>query len=154
MLGVKVVLQRVSRASVSVSGIAVGSIGPGLCLLVGIGHDDTRSEVEAAVDKITGLRVFADESGLMNKSVADIGGEILLISQFTLLGEVSRGRRPSFSNAGAPELARGLIDLATEGFRSRGIHVETGEFGSKMEVEIVNDGPVTLTIQFRDGKVL
>ncbi len=154
MLGVKVVLQRVSRASVSVAGSEVGSIGPGLCLLVGIGHDDTRSEVEAAVDKITGLRVFADELGLMNKSVVDIGGGILLISQFTLLGEVSRGRRPSFSNAGDPELARGLIDLATEWFRSRGIHVETGEFGAKMEVELVNDGPVTLTIELRDGKVL
>ncbi len=154
MLVVKVVLQRVSRAAVSVAGNVVGSIGPGLCLLVGIGPDDMVADVEAAVDKIAGLRVFSDASGLMNRSVLDTGGGVLVISQFTLLADISRGRRPSFSGAGDPDRARKLVEGMVESFRDRGIDVATGEFGSMMEVDLVNEGPVTLTMDFRDGKIL
>lgn len=151
MLVVKVVLQRVSRAAVSVAGSVVGSIGPGLCLLVGVGPDDTSIDVDSAVDKISGLRIFPDGSGRMNRSLLDTGGAVLVISQFTLFADVSRGRRPSFSGAGSPDRARELIDEMVRAFRSRQIQVATGEFGSKMEVELVNDGPVTLALEFRDG---
>lgn len=151
---VKVVLQRVNRAAVSVAENVVGSIGPGLCLLVGIGPDDTGMDIDTAVDKIAGLRVFADELGLMNRSVLDTGGEVLVISQFTLFADMSRGRRPSFSGAGDPDRARELINEMVGAFRDRGIQVATGEFGSAMEVELVNDGPVTLIMDVRNGKVL
>ncbi len=154
MLVVKVVLQRVSRAAVRVAEKEVGSIGPGLCLLVGIGPDDTGANIAVAVDKIAGLRVFGDTSGQMNRSVVDTGGGVLVISQFTLFADVSRGRRPSFSDAGPPEKARKLIDEMVGGLRDRGIEVATGRFGAKMEVELVNDGPVTLMLEIRDGKVL
>ena len=154
MIFVKVVLQRVSRAAVSVAEKEVGSIGPGLCLLVGIGPDDTVADAAIAVDKISGLRVFPDVSGQMNRSVLDTGGGVLVISQFTLFADVSRGRRPSFSGAGPADTARELIDELVSGFRARGIEVATGEFGAKMNVELVNEGPVTLTLEIRDGKVL
>ncbi|HEY5890793.1 MAG TPA: D-aminoacyl-tRNA deacylase [Acidimicrobiia bacterium] len=150
----KVVLQRVSRAAVTVARKEVGSIGPGLCLLVGVGPDDTGADIAVAVDKIAGLRVFPDTSGQMNRSVVDTGGGVLVISQFTLFADVSRGRRPSFSDAGPPETARELIDEMVGGLRDRGIEVATGRFGAKMEVELVNDGPVTLMLEIRNGKVL
>lgn len=149
----RVVVQRVSRASVSVEGEVVAAIGRGLCLLVGIAAQDGTSEVDAAVDKISGLRVFSDRDGKMNLSLADVEGEILVVSQFTLLGEVSRGRRPSFTAAAPPQDAEPLVTAMAEAFTSRGINTRTGVFGAMMAVELVNDGPVTLALEISDGRV-
>lgn len=147
----RVVLQRVSSASVRVDGVTVGSIGRGLCLLVGISEDDSLEEVQSAVGKISALRVFPDADGRMNLSVAEIEGEVLVVSQFTLYGDVRRGRRPSFTKAAAPELAAPLIDGMVEMFRASGISVAEGVFGAKMQVELVNDGPVTLSLEISGG---
>jgi D-tyrosyl-tRNA(Tyr) deacylase len=125
----------------------VAEIGPGLCLLVGIGEDDDAATVDAAVAKISGLRVFSDAAGKMNLSVVDVEGELLVVSQFTLLGDTNRGRRPSFTTAASPETARPLIDRMAAGFRSAGITTSEGVFGAKMDVELVNDGPVTLLLE-------
>ena len=141
-------LQRVSRASVTVDAAVVAEIGHGLCLLVGIETGDGDEQVEAAVAKLSGLRVFADQDGRMNRSVGDVGGEILVISQFTLLGDATRGRRPSFTAAADPEGAAPLVDRMADGFRAMGIPTSTGVFGAKMTVELVNDGPVTLVLEF------
>jgi D-aminoacyl-tRNA deacylase len=154
MPGVKVVLQRVSEASVAVDGEVVSRIGRGLLLLVGIARGDTSEEIGAAVAKITALRVFGDDAGQMNRSVADVQGEILVVSQFTLLGDARRGRRPSFSDAAPPEVAKPLVDLMVGGFEGQGIPTGTGVFGARMEVGLINEGPVTLTLEFRDGKPL
>lgn len=151
---VRAVIQRVSRAEVRAGESTVGRIGPGLLLLVGVEDGDGLSEVDALVGKVVGLRVFADAQGLMNRSVAEVGGSVLVVSQFTLLGDVRRGRRPSFAAAGHPDHARALLDRVVDGFRSHGITTGTGEFGAKMEVDLVNDGPVTLILEVRDGKVL
>lgn len=150
---VRVVLQRVSRAAVSVDGELVSSIGQGFCLLVGIAPDDGEDEVNAAVDKIVGLRVFADEAGKMNLDIGDVGGEILLVSQFTLLGDVRKGRRPSFTGAGSPDHAEPLLADMAEVFSRVGIETRTGVFGAMMSVDIVNDGPVTLVLEVSDGRV-
>jgi D-aminoacyl-tRNA deacylase len=149
----RVVLQRVSSAAVRVDGLVVSSIGAGLCLLVGIGPDDGRSEVEAAVDKISNLRVFSDDIGKMNLSVGDVGGEILVVSQFTLLGDVRKGRRPSFVAAAPPQQAEPLIEAMADAFGRIGIEARTGVFGASMTVELVNDGPVTLVLDVGDGRV-
>lgn len=151
---VRVILQRVREASVRAGSRPVSSIGRGLLLLVGVAEGDGERDVEVAVDKIAGLRVFADEEGKMNRSVQDVGGEILVVSQFTLLGDVRKGRRPSFTGAAHPEVAAPLIDRMVERFRAAGIPAEQGQFGASMQVELVNDGPVTLVVDVGGGRVL
>jgi len=128
-------------------------IGEGLCLLVGIEAADSEGEVRAAVDKIVGLRVFGDESGKMNLDLGDIGGEVLVVSQFTLFGDVRKGRRPSFTGAGPPDHAEPLIVAMAKAFDDLGIVTMTGVFGAKMTLHIENDGPVTLILEIRDGRV-
>lgn len=142
----RILLQRVSRAQVTVDGQVVGAIGPGLLLLVGIRQGDTLKEVQWLVQKCLGLRIFPDEAGKMDRSVMDIGGAILAVSQFTLYGDASRGRRPDFIQAARPEVAKPLFDAFVEGLRASGVPVGTGVFGAHMDVELVNDGPVTLLI--------
>ena len=145
----RVVLQRVSSASVKIDGVITGEIGPGLVLLLGIAKDDAPEDVEYVVNKCTGLRIFGDDQGKMNRSLHDVGGEVLAISQFTLFGDTRKGRRPSFESAAPPEKAEPLYELAVERLRERGIRVATGRFGAYMEVSLVNDGPVTLTVESR-----
>lgn len=149
----RVVLQRVSTATVRVDGVPLSSIGPGLCLLVGVARGDDGADVEAAVAKLSTLRVFADQLGKMNLSVEDVGGEVMVISQFTLYGDVRRGRRPSFTEAAPPAQAEPLIDQMIAELRRRGLSVAQGSFGAKMEVALVNDGPVTLTLEVSGGVV-
>lgn len=132
----------------------VGSIGVGMVLLVGIGAHDGPGDVEALVGKVSGLRIFPDDDGRMNRSLLDIGGEALVVSQFTLLGDVSRGRRPSFTAAAEPGRAEEAIASVIEGLRMAGITVASGVFGARMEVELVNDGPVTVVLDLMGGKVL
>ncbi|HSR40711.1 MAG TPA: D-aminoacyl-tRNA deacylase [Longimicrobiales bacterium] len=144
----RVVLQRVRRASVRVDGETVGEIGRGHLLLVGIGREDDEDTVEWMADKVVGLRVFADEEGRMNLSLADVGGEVLVVSQFTLYGDTSKGRRPSFLGAADPEVAVPLYEAFIDAVRSRAPGtVASGEFGAMMDVELVNDGPVTLILE-------
>jgi D-tyrosyl-tRNA(Tyr) deacylase len=150
----RVVLQRVSRAGVSIDGSVVASIGRGLLLLVGIGPEDGPAEVDAAVDRISGLRIFADEGGKMNLALSDVAGEILVVSQFTLYGDLTRGRRPSFTRAAPPEHAEPLIERMVDGFREAGLSVLSGVFAAKMSVELVNDGPVTFSMEFMDGALV
>lgn len=143
----RVLLQRVSHASVTVENIIVGEVGCGFCLLVGIAHTD--SEIEAAwlAKKVAGLRLFEDDVGKMNRSLDDVGGGILAISQFTLYGDARKGRRPSFINAARPEQAEPLFDYFVAQLRAVGLQVATGVFGANMHVEIHNDGPVTLMLE-------
>ena len=144
----RVVLQRVSRAEVRVGGRTVGSIGRGHLVLLGIAQGDGTDEVEWMADKIVGLRIFADDEGKMNRSLEDVAGDVLVVSQFTLLGDVRKGRRPSFIGAAAPEEAVPLYDRFVDTLRARVRgRIETGEFGAMMDVELVNDGPVTLVIE-------
>ena len=143
----RIVLQRVTAASVSVDGEVVGAIGPGLLLLVGIAAADARLDLAEVARKVVLLRVFEDESGKMNRSIRDAGGEVLAVSQFTLYGDVRRGRRPSFTEAARPEVAEPVFDTFVAGLRAEGVRVETGRFGAKMAVELVNDGPVTLVLE-------
>lgn len=150
----RVVLQRVARASVAVEKERVASIGPGLLLLVGVAGGDEQRDVAGVVEKVSGLRVFPDDAGKMNRSIVEAGGQILVVSQFTLLADVRKGRRPSFTGAAPPELAQPLVAAVVEGFRSTGIPTVEGVFGATMEVELVNDGPVTLVFDVREGKVL
>lgn len=149
----RAVLQRVTRASVVVENETVGSITGGLCVLLGVKDDDTKNDVAYLVEKITNLRVFNDDEWRMNKSLLDVGGDLLIVSQFTLYGDVRRGRRPSWSNAAAPEVAERLYESFVEEARgiieSYGGSVATGRFQAKMLVELVNDGPVTLLIDSR-----
>jgi len=147
----RVVLQRVTSASVSVEGTPVASIGPGLLLLVGIAPEDGSADVDAAVDRIARIRIFSDLEGRMNHSVVDVQGEILVVSQFTLYGDLSRGLRPSFTGAGNPDHAEPLIERMVDGFRSGGLEASSGIFGAKMSVDLVNDGPVTFTLEFAEG---
>ena len=143
----RTLLQRVSRAEVRVDGRVTGRIGAGLLLLVGFAESDGEEAVAWTVDKVAGLRVFADGEGRMNRSVEEIGGGVLVVSQFTLYGDARKGRRPSFVDAARPETAIPLYERFVALFRARGLAVETGEFGAMMEVELVNDGPVTLSIE-------
>jgi D-aminoacyl-tRNA deacylase len=143
----RVVLQRVSRASVSVEGRLVGAIGRGLCVLVGFTHTDTAAQVEWMADKVAGLRLFPDADGKMNLGLAEVGGAVLVVSQFTLYGDVAKGRRPSFVDAARPETAIPLYEAFVAALRARRLVVETGRFGAMMDVEIHNDGPVTLAIE-------
>lgn len=144
----KVVLQRVSRASVEVEGETVSEIGPGLLLLVGVAAGDTREAVDWLARKVAGLRVFPDDAGRMNLSVTETGGAVLTVSQFTLLGDARKGNRPSFVEAAPPEEAEPLFDYLCERLREAGVpEVKTGIFGAMMDVELVNDGPVTLVLE-------
>jgi D-tyrosyl-tRNA(Tyr) deacylase len=129
----------------------VSAIAHGLCLLVGIEDEDDESDIQVAVEKIAGLRVFADDQAKMNLSVADVAGEVLVVSQFTLAGDVRRGRRPSFSAAARPEEAEPLITAMVGAFNDLGIGTKTGVFGAAMDVELVNDGPVTLVLDVRNA---
>ena len=139
----KIVVQRVSRAAVRVNGDTVGSIGQGLLLLVGVEPGDGPEQVERAASRFATLRVFADERGAMNRGLDDLGGEVLVVSQFTLAGSIRRGRRPDFAGAARPEEAEPLVEALDTALRARGVTVATGLFRAEMEVELVNDGPVT-----------
>jgi D-tyrosyl-tRNA(Tyr) deacylase len=140
----KAVLQRVSKARVEIEGKTVGSIGGGLLILLGIEQDDTGLDADWLVNKIVDLRIFDDTAGKMNLSARDVGGELLIVSQFTLYGDCRKGRRPSFDRAARPEAASKLYDFAVEQARATGLRVETGVFQAAMQVHLVNDGPVTL----------
>lgn len=140
-------VQRVARAEVFVGSESVGAIGAGLCVLVGVTHHDDRAAAEKLADKIWTLRVMDDDAGVMNRSVADTGGELLIVSQFTLYGDTSGGRRPSWINAARPEHAEPLVQAVVERLRSNGAMVATGRFRTEMQVSIVNDGPVTLMLE-------
>jgi D-tyrosyl-tRNA(Tyr) deacylase len=142
----RAVVQRVSRAQVTVDGEITGEIGPGLLVLVGVGRDDTETDAVYLAEKIVGLRVFEDESGKMNLGVHEIGGSVLAVSQFTLYGDVRRGKRPSFDAAAAPETARALYEFFVERIRTEGLRCETGRFQATMKVELVNEGPVTILL--------
>ncbi|MBI2401433.1 MAG: D-tyrosyl-tRNA(Tyr) deacylase [Gemmatimonadetes bacterium] len=143
----RVVVQRVSRAAVTINGRVTGSIGRGLLVLVGFAPVDLPDQVEWMAEKVTGLRVFADDEGRMNRDLAAVGGAVLVVSQFTLYGDAGKGRRPSFVGAASPEVAIPLYEAFIAALRARGIPVETGEFGAMMDVELVNDGPVTLILE-------
>ena len=143
----RVLLQRVSRAEVRVEGRSTGSIGAGFLLLAGFTHTDTAAQVVWMADKISGLRLFSDAEGKMNLGLPDVGGAVLVVSQFTLYGDAAKGRRPSFIDAARPEVAVPLYATFIALLRERGLHVETGEFGAMMDVELVNDGPVTLWLE-------
>jgi D-tyrosyl-tRNA(Tyr) deacylase len=144
---VRVVLQRVSRATVRVDGQAVGAIGRGFVVLAGFAPADAEPALAWMADKVAGLRLFADAGGKMNLPLAEVGGALLVISQFTLYGDASKGRRPSFVEAAPPAQAEALYQRFVALLRERGLTVETGRFGAMMEVELVNDGPVTLALE-------
>jgi D-aminoacyl-tRNA deacylase len=143
----RVVVQRSKKASVTVEGEIVGSIEKGFVLLVGVTHDDSLEDARFLAEKIAGLRVFEDESGKMNLSILDKGGEILSVSQFTLYGDCRKGRRPSFIEAARPDHALPIYEAFNEFLREKGLKVETGKFGAMMDVQLTNDGPVTLIIE-------
>ena len=151
MTHMRLVVQRVVGAGVTVEGTRVAAIGEGLLLLVGVAPEDGPADVDAAVDRISRLRIFSDEEDRMNLSVADVGGQILVVSQFTLYGDLSRGLRPSFTGAGSPDHAQSLIERMIEGFRQTGLEVASGIFGAKMTVDLANDGPVTFILEFEQG---
>lgn len=132
----------------------VGAIGPGLCLLVGVGSDDNEADVNVMVDKIIDLRIFGDDDGKMNLSMADLGAAVLVVSQFTLLGDVRRGRRPSFTSAGPPDMAAPLVEMMVSRFVERGMFTAVGVFGAHMNLSLVNDGPVTLVLDVRAGELV
>ncbi|MGB9282743.1 MAG: D-aminoacyl-tRNA deacylase, partial [Candidatus Sulfotelmatobacter sp.] len=145
----RAVVQRVSRAQVTVKGEIIGGIGPGLLVLLGVGRDDTESDATYLAEKICGLRVFEDREGKMNRSVLEAGGSVLVVSQFTLYGDVRRGKRPSFDAAAAPEKARQLYEFFVERIRTAGLRCDTGRFQEMMKVELVNEGPVTILLDSR-----
>lgn len=142
----RAVVQRVSQACVSIDGEVTGSVPTGLCAFVGVGREDDETSARTLSEKLLGLRVFEDESGRMNHSVLEIGGALLLVSQFTLFGDVRRGRRPSFTAAQEPARAAELFDRLVAECRAQGARVETGRFRAKMQVTLVNEGPVTILI--------
>jgi D-aminoacyl-tRNA deacylase len=142
----RAVVQRVTRASVTVGGAVAGAIERGFLVLVGVAADDAENDAEALARKIAGLRVFDDANGAMNLALADAGGAVLIVSQFTLLGDVRKGRRPSFAAAARGEQAERLYERVAAYLRETGLHVETGVFGAEMAVELVNDGPVTILL--------
>jgi D-aminoacyl-tRNA deacylase len=142
----RAVIQRVSQAAVQVEGRIVGQIGPGLLILLGVGAGDGPDEVALLADKIVQLRIFADDEGRFNRSLLEVGGAALVVSQFTLYANMRKGRRPSFIEAAAPELAAPLVEAFAEELRARGLEVATGVFGANMQVALVNDGPVTIML--------
>jgi len=147
----KAVIQRVTRASVQVEGKTVGQIESGLLVLLGVAKGDGEADGRYLVEKIRTLRIFSDEQGKMNRSLADSGGSVLLVSQFTLLGRTANGRRPSFDVAAPPDEAKRLYEQVVAGLRDHGTHVETGVFAAHMQVELLNDGPVTFVLESREA---
>ena len=143
----KVVLQRTKKASVTVDNEITGSITHGYLLLVGITHEDTMTDVEYCARKVAELRLFEDDEGKMNRSIHEVGGQILSVSQFTLYADTKKGRRPSFTNAAKPDHAKPLWDACNETLKGHGLHVETGIFGADMDVALINDGPVTIIVE-------
>lgn len=143
----RAILQRVTKGSVTVDGQVVADIGLGYVVLLGVGHEDTQEKARELAEKTVYLRVFSDEDGKMNRSLLDIGGEMIVVSQFTLHADTSRGRRPSFVNAAKPEHAKPLVDYFIEQVSQFGIRVQSGIFGAHMVVDIQNDGPVTITLE-------
>lgn len=143
----KIVVQRCKRASVTVDSKIVGKIDNGLMLLVGFTHGDTSREIDYMIDKVLNLRIFDDNEGVMNKSLLDVNGSILSVSQFTLYGDASKGRRPSYINALSGDLAIKLYEEFNQKLKDKNIHVETGIFGADMQVELVNDGPITIILE-------
>ena len=143
----KVVLQRTKQASVTVNQEVTGSISHGYMLLVGITHEDTMKDVDYCARKVAEIRLFEDEDGKMNRSIHEVSGQILSVSQFTLYADTKKGRRPSFVNAARPDIAKPLWDAFNDALRAYGLHVETGIFGANMDVALVNDGPVTIIIE-------
>ena len=150
----KALIQRVDHASVSVDGEVVGQIGVGLLALVGAGRSDTSADAAALARKVVGLRIFADENGRFNLSLLDVGGAMLVVSQFTLYADVRRGRRPSFTEAARPEQAEQLVDEFVEAVESQGVQVATGRFGAMMQVDLSNNGPFTLMVETSEGRVI
>lgn len=150
----KAVIQRVKRGNVKVNDEIIGEINQGYVILLGVTHDDTEADIETMVNKIINLRIFEDENEKLNLSLQDNKGSILSVSQFTLYADVRKGRRPNFMGAAKPEEAKRLYNLFNESLRKENIHVETGEFGAMMDVELVNDGPVTIIIETKEGKIV
>ena len=146
----KFVIQRVTEANVKVDGKTIGEIRKGFMVLIGVGQEDTKEIADKMVKKMVGLRIFEDENGKTNLSLADVDGQLLLISQFTLYGNCMKGRRPAFIDAARPEIAIPLYEKFLETFQSFGIKTESGKFGADMKVELLNDGPVTLIIESKD----
>jgi D-aminoacyl-tRNA deacylase len=146
----RAVIQRVKRASVAVDGEVTGEIGRGLLILLGVSKRDTEREAEVLADKAIGLRIFDDADGKMNLALQDVGGSLLVVSQFTLYGDARRGRRPSFIDAAPPEVANRLYEHFVSAARARAVHVETGRFRAMMDVELLNDGPVTIILDTKD----
>ncbi|MEN8114156.1 MAG: D-aminoacyl-tRNA deacylase [Actinomycetota bacterium] len=149
----RIVLQRVARASVDVDGETTGAIGRGLLALVGVEDGDTDVDARAAASKIVGMRIFPDDEGKMNRSVVDAGGAVLLVSQFTLIADVRKGRRPAFTGAARPETAVPVIDVLAKSINQQGVTVEHGRFGAHMKVDLLNDGPVTIVFDVHDGRI-
>ncbi len=143
----RALVQRVTRAAVSVDDVVIGEIGPGLCVLVGVTHSDGPGEARAVAAKLWHLRVFPGDGGAMDRPVASVGGQVLVVSQFTLYGDTSRGRRPSWTAAAGPEAAEPLVEALVNELRTLGATVATGRFGADMAVDLVNDGPVTLLVE-------
>ncbi|MFA5566139.1 MAG: D-aminoacyl-tRNA deacylase [Acidimicrobiia bacterium] len=143
----RALVQRVEQASVSVDGDIVGEIGPGMCVLVGVTHDDDTAKAAKLASKLWGLRIFDDADGVMNRSVESVGGQVLVVSQFTLYGDTSRGRRPTWIAAAKPEVAEPLVEEVVAQLRTLGAKVETGRFRTEMKVALVNDGPVTVLVE-------
>jgi len=150
-LFMRAVVQRVSRASVKVGEQVTGEISLGLLVLLGVGQDDEERDAEYLAEKVAGLRIFEDKAGKMNLSVAEVGGAVLAVSQFTLYGDVRRGKRPSFDAAARPERARELYEYFVERVRGLGLRCETGQFQAMMDVELVNSGPVTILLDSKKG---
>lgn len=148
----KAVIQRVTRASVEVEGRTVGRIGDGLLVFLGVAKGDAEADGRYLVEKIRTLRIFSDEQGKMNRSLADVNGCVLLVSQFTLLGRTANGRRPSFDDAAPPDEAKRLYEQVAADLRAQGTPVETGIFAAHMKVDLLNDGPVTFTVDSREGR--
>jgi D-tyrosyl-tRNA(Tyr) deacylase len=146
----RALIQRVSQASVTVDGQVIGRIGRGFLVLLGVTHDDSRAEADWLARKIAGLRVFEDDAGKMNLGLADVGGAVLVVSQFTLYGDARKGRRPDFIRAARPEVAEPLIEYFVAQLRGLGLPVATGQFRAMMDVELINDGPVTLWLDTAD----
>ena len=142
----RAVLTRVKHASVTIDGKVHGQIGEGFLILLGVTHEDTEAQAVKLADKLTGLRIFEDENDKMNRSLEDVKGQLLIVSQFTLYGNCKKGRRPEFLAAARPEVAIPLYEHFVQCCRDKGIHVETGEFGAHMQVESLNDGPLTLVV--------
>jgi D-tyrosyl-tRNA(Tyr) deacylase len=149
---VKALVQRVTRASVHVGAECVGAVDAGLCAFIGVAHEDTHEEAELLADRIVGLRIFEDDAGKMNLSLREIGGALLVVSQFTLMADTRRGRRPSFVAAARPDVAEPLVMHLASAVRDSGLEVATGRFGAHMRIELCNDGPVTIALDTREKR--